>query len=93
MNWRLILTTNFDELLEESLAEQGIPFSVYALPEKGQLPHPTLVRANRSLIKMHGSRFALLTGAILHEPLEHRGRQDFLQFFEKDKDSLLLVLG
>lgn len=50
---RLVLTTNFDQLLEQALAEQGVTATVIASADHvaGALP---LVHAGPTIIKLHG---------------------------------------
>jgi hypothetical protein len=91
MNWQLLLTTNFDRLLETALHQQGLSSVAYELRDMGSLPNADLVRANRAIIKLHGGAFGLLTGALLNVPLDYKRRTEFLKYI--DKDSLLLILG
>src|SRR5262249_42884103 len=80
MDWRIVLTTNFDSLFERALADQDIPFTVYGLPESGDLPTPDLIGSNRALIKLHGTAFGLLAGSILNVPLDYARRERFIQY-------------
>jgi len=50
---RIILTTNFDRLLEEALSEQGIPPTIISTEDqmKGAMP---FVHNNCTIIKLHG---------------------------------------
>ncbi len=91
MNWRLILTTNFDSLIEVALREEQLGFTVFELPESGPLPEPGLVTGNPSVIHLHGGAFGLLAGGLLDVPLDFRSMRRFLEYI--DKDALLLVLG
>ncbi|WP_172992128.1 SIR2 family protein [Lacipirellula parvula] len=66
----LILTTNFDPLIEEALRAEGLSPTVYEVSREGSLPSPRLVRSQAlSLMKLHGGTHGLRTGYDLDEPL------------------------
>ena len=50
---RVILTTNFDRLMEQALADEGVNPSIIAIPEDIAGMEP-LVHARCTLIKLHG---------------------------------------
>lgn len=91
MNWQLIVTTNFDSLLERALYEQGMRATVYELLPNVDLPDATLVKKGPSVIKLHGGTYSLLAGSILNVPIDYKTQEHLLQFFPKN--SLLLILG
>lgn len=51
---RIILTTNFDRLIESAFEAFGRPLSDIPVGISGGLPHPDLVHGNDCLIKLHG---------------------------------------
>lgn len=87
----LILTTNFDSLLEKSFYEEGLIPKIFDVHRDAQLPDPALVRKQLSIIKLHGSAYGLRLGERLKQPLELSARNNALQYIEGDP--LLLVLG
>ena len=80
---RVILTTNFDTLLEQAFAEIREPLEVFEVPKTAPLPDAHLVLSQPSLVKLHGGRFDvradLSVGALL-------GREDM-------KNALSYVAG
>jgi hypothetical protein len=91
MDWRVVLTTNFDTLLETAFRAHGLSATVYPLPESHELPDAKLIAANRAIIKMHGTAFGLLAGAIVDVPLDHKRQQTFLEYLPRDP--LLMIVG
>ncbi len=56
---RLILTTNFDNLIESAFEETDTPYEVYDVPDAGKLPPAALVLNEvASVVKLHGGRYA-----------------------------------
>jgi len=91
LGWRLILTTNFDELIENALRADGLNPVVYELVRGGALPDPYLVERNLAVLKLHGGAFGLRTGFELHEPLDAQSLGMFMRYVPSD--ALLLVVG
>ncbi|MET0794889.1 MAG: hypothetical protein ABW061_25445, partial [Polyangiaceae bacterium] len=91
LGWRLILTTNFDELIENSLRNDGFNPVVYEFVRGGALPDPYLVQRNLAVLKLHGGAFGLRTGFELHEPLDQQTLTMFTRYVPPD--ALLLVVG
>ena len=77
----IILTTNFDDLLERAFAYARNPLQVFEVHPGETLPHWSAVSGARSLIKLHGNRHLLRADYSLDsEPSEH------------DKDGFLAYL-
>jgi SIR2-like domain len=55
----VILTTNFDELIEQAFNDNGAPLNVLDVQLHGGLPPPVAFRGSHTLIKLHGGRFGL----------------------------------
>jgi hypothetical protein len=88
---KLILTYNFDDLIEKSFISQGIHPRVFGMEEGVRLPPETLVRDDVSILKLHGSNHALL----LDERVDHPLREEYKHRFEDliGKNPLLVVVG
>jgi hypothetical protein len=54
MRMRVILTTNFDTLIEDAFAELGEPLRVLQVSNKGALPSAQTVHSMNCCIKLHG---------------------------------------
>lgn len=54
LRMRAILTTNFDTLLEDAFLQSGHYLKKFFVSRFGRLPDPFLVRAQPSIIKVHG---------------------------------------
>jgi hypothetical protein len=55
-----LLTTNFDELIEQAFAHSGKPLKVFDVHYNAALPSARIVtREARALVKIHGGRFGL----------------------------------
>jgi len=55
----LILTTNFDHLIENAFSEAGAKIEPFEVHREAGLPPASLVNKQRSLIKLHGGRYGL----------------------------------
>ncbi len=87
----LVLTTNFDSLLEQAFRDQSIPFKVFDVHRDAAFPSHALVKRQTSLIKMHGSAYGLRLGERLKYPLDATVREQVLAFVPES--ALLMVLG
>lgn len=56
---KIILTTNFDNLIESAFQVFSMPVAVYDVHMDAHLPDADFVRAQRSIIKLHGGRYGL----------------------------------
>jgi hypothetical protein len=52
---RLILTTNFDTLIEDAFADQHQRLDAISVSVKGGLPDPDIVHSRDTVVKLHGS--------------------------------------
>lgn len=87
----LVLTTNFDSLLERAMREEGVSPKVFDVHRDAELPDPALVRRQFSVLKLHGSAYGLRLGERLRYPLDADARSDALQYIPRD--ALVLVMG
>ncbi|MGD0552310.1 MAG: SIR2 family protein [Sedimentisphaerales bacterium] len=56
---KIILTTNFDNLIENAFQSFVNPVTVFDVHMDANLPDADFVRAQRSVVKMHGGRYGL----------------------------------
>lgn len=56
---KIILTTNFDNLIENAFQQFDMPIAVFDVHMDASLPDPGFVRSQRSVVKMHGGRYGL----------------------------------
>ncbi len=87
----LLLTTNFDSLLESAFHREGIPLKVFDVHKDAELPNPALASRQLSLLKLHGSAYGLRFGERLKHTLETDARNSVLGYIQKD--ALVLVMG
>lgn len=76
----LVLTTNFDDLLERAFAEARNPLEVFEVHLGSSLPHWSAVSDIRSLIKLHGNRYSLRADYSLDELPSDTDKQRFLGY-------------
>jgi hypothetical protein len=70
LNIKLILTTNFDPLIETALRNEGLSPTAYDVPRDGSVPTALLVNnQSLSVIKLHGGSHSLRAGYDLDERL------------------------
>jgi hypothetical protein len=91
LGWKLILTTNFDTLIEQALRENGLEPVVYEIRAGGNLPDTELVKKNLSVIKLHGGAYSMRADETLDEPLNIEDCGKFGQYLPPR--CLLLVVG
>lgn len=91
LDMRLILTTNFDDLLERALRDQHVDHQVFEIQSGARLPDRDLIRAHRSVVKLHGGSHGLRADA----SLDHEMRGDDLVTLRGyvPENALLLVIG
>ena len=65
---RMLLTTNFDDLIEEAFDQLLSPLEVFDLTTHGSLPTPETVRAQNCLIKLHGGKLDTRADFSLDDP-------------------------
>jgi hypothetical protein len=88
---RLILTLNFDQLIESALRLEGFRPAIYGVAGGAPLPHPALVQEDLSVVKLHGSAFGLLVGEQLDRPVDRETLARFRDYLPDEP--VLLVLG
>lgn len=70
---RVILTTNFDTLIENAFTNAREPLETFEVGKTSPLPDANLVLAQPSLVKLHGGRFDVRADVTVGSPL---GRED-----------------
>lgn len=101
---QVILTTNFDTLMEQSYRAQGEPLHALAVSIKGGLPSFDTVRAQDCIVKLHGDILETRADSSINEPPQAADKMRFFQYLrgphqphERQPDdfigSHLLVLG
>jgi hypothetical protein len=100
MRSKVVLTTNFDPLLELAFQGEGLSPRVYELQGNGNLPSPQLLLSQpMSVVKLHGGAHQLNTGFDLDAPLPPATSLSFERFYkhlEQDAEGrapLTLVIG
>jgi hypothetical protein len=88
---QLLLTTNFDSLLERAFYQESIPIKVFDVHRNAELPDAALVCRQLSLLKLHGSAYGLSFCDRLKYKLDTDSRNNALAFIPKD--ALMLVIG
>ncbi len=91
MHWRLILTTNFDDLIERAMRSEGLSPMVFDVWRQAELPNELLVRGSLSVVKLHGSAYGLRVDESLDDPVADHETARFWGYFPTD--ALLLVIG
>lgn len=96
---RVILSTNFDPLVERAFDQEGIPPTVYEIQGAGTIPSPQLLLSQHlSVVKLHGGTHQLRTGFDLDDPLPPTVLASFYEMFDRLEDRsgqqpLLVVMG
>jgi len=92
-NWDIILTTNFDDLLESALRAQGLSPIVYEIAKDSVAPEPDLVRnsGQMSIVKLHGGTHNLRADFNLLDSLDDDAIRRYSAYLPSD--ALVLVLG
>ncbi len=63
----VLLTTNFDDLIERAFQNAGAPLTVYEVSSNDPLPTASLVLRERTLVKLHGGKIWLKADESLDE--------------------------
>jgi hypothetical protein len=87
----VILSTNFDTLLEQAMRREGLTPRVFDIHRDADLPHIGLVRNQFSLVKLHGSAYGLRFGERLQYSLDAEARNRICGYVPDE--ALLVVLG
>lgn len=77
---RVVLTTNFDTLVEQAFALAGLALEVFEVPRTAPLPDAGLVLANTALVKLHGGRLGLRADASVDLPADAQDIKNFLTY-------------
>lgn len=80
-----ILTTNFDSLLQGTLKELKHPFEILTVGINGSLPDPSTVRAQDSIIKLHGGMLDTRADFTLNETPAIEEKERFAGYFDDAK--------
>lgn len=80
MRMSIVLTTNFDELVEEAFIAATNRLTVFDVHVAAGLPHFNVVRGRNSLIKLHGGRYGLRADYSLDAEPTERDRQHFISY-------------
>jgi NAD-dependent SIR2 family protein deacetylase len=81
LRMRTILTTNFDTLLEDAFLQQGHSLTKFFVSTYGKLPDPFVVRAQPSIIKLHGELQETRADLTLDDDPKRTDKESFLQYF------------
>ncbi len=76
----IVLTTNFDELLEQAFRETGMPTTVFDVHISAGLPPQRVCEVQRSLIKLHGGRYGLRADYTLDDQALEADREQFVSY-------------
>jgi hypothetical protein len=76
----LVLTTNFDDLLERAFADAKNPLQVFEVHLGDTLPHCSAVSDVRSLVKFHGNRHSLRADYSLDADPPEADKHRFLEY-------------
>ena len=77
-----ILTTNFDSLVERAFEQLAMPLQVFDVHVRAGLPSSLLVLAERSIVKLHGSRFGLRADESLDGPPPRADEEQFVGYLQ-----------
>lgn len=88
---RLLLTTNFDSLLESTFQTESVKARIFDVHRDAALPHPRLVNRQLSLLKLHGSSYGLRYGEQLQTYADEKSKIRFTNYIPKN--SMLVVVG
>ncbi len=89
----IILTTNFDDLLESAFREMRNPLSVFEVHMASSLPPWSALEEKRSLIKMHGNLYSLRVDYTLDALPVESDRWRFLEYLLLPRERLRLAEG
>ena len=78
---RMILTTNFDDLLERSFADLRLSYETIPVSRRGRLPDYKTVRSKDSIVKLHGSLLETRADFSLDDLPQPVDFQNFLKYF------------
>ncbi|MEM7453199.1 MAG: hypothetical protein AAF456_02480 [Planctomycetota bacterium] len=82
VNIPLLLTTNFDELIENAFEANGQRLASIDIHRKCMLPSLNIIDHELTLLKMHGGRFGLRADYSLDESVSELERLNFVSYFQ-----------
>lgn len=91
IGWRLVLTTNFDDLLERTLREYGLRPEVFDATQEPRFPRAGLLQDKLAIVKLHGDRFSARLGDDFDYPFDTGSLDSFMNI--ATSDAIMLVLG
>lgn len=91
LGWDLILTTNFDNLIETALIKEGLLPQTYEVSLGTAPPKLNVIRGGVAVVKLHGGSFNLRIGESANHPLDANSRSHIASYFKDD--DVLLVMG
>lgn len=80
MRLDIVLTTNFDNLLERGFEAARNPLEVFEVQLEGKLPDWSTLSSVRALVKLHGGRSSLRADYSLDEPPSQEDQRTFLRY-------------
>ena len=78
---RVILTLNFDDLIEQAFREAGQEPTVFEVHHEAQLPTLSLLRETPALIKLHGGHWGVRAGFSVDSEPTDREMRHFASYF------------
>jgi hypothetical protein len=78
--FRVILTTNFDSLIEDAFREMKERVEVISVSIKGGLPDPEIVHARNTVVKMHGTLSETRADFSLDESPSRENKRRFFHY-------------
>lgn len=91
IGWRVILTTNFDSLIETALSMHGITYTAIELRPDGNDPISSPQEHQRLVLKLHGGRNSVQSDDFLDTPFDEAQLNRMSPLF--GRNPLLLVVG
>ena len=77
---RIVLTTNFDTLIEDAYAEQHRRIDSISVSLKGALPDPEIVHARDTVVKLHGTFSETRADFSLDDPPSLEDKRKFFHY-------------
>ena len=92
---KLLITTNFDNLIEVAFKDKSDAVKVLEVNDRGALPSPRTVEDGPTLLKLHGSTYALRAGAAIDASPSAEETKIFAEYFggNTGKHSHVLAVG
>jgi hypothetical protein len=80
LRFETILTTNFDDLLDDALRDLNIPLDVVDVHLQSGLPPYSSVRSRRTVVKLHGGKYGLRADYSLEAYPDFEDRRHFASY-------------